>query len=77
MARLVGLTLVGITMLTGCSTSEWVHPNKPKGAFAMDYNTCENAAYQDPKQQGGMKMIIQQNVERCLIKEGWVLRETR
>lgn len=77
MTRLVTVAALELSMLIGCSTTEWVHPNKPKGAFAMDYNTCENAAYQDPKQQGGMKMIIQQNVERCLIREGWVLRETR
>jgi len=64
-------------LVAGCSTTEWVHPNKPKDAFAADYSQCENEAYQNPKLQGGMKMIHQQSVDRCLARIGWVLREKR
>ena len=64
-------------LIAGCATSEWVNPNKPKDAFAADYTECESQAYQNPKLQGGMKMILQQSIDRCLAKKGWVLREKR
>lgn len=64
-------------LMAGCATAEWVHPNKPKDAFAADYNQCENEAYQNPKLQGGMKMIVQKSIDRCIAKKGWVLREKR
>jgi hypothetical protein len=64
-----------VLMLAACGTTSWVHPNKPKEAFAQDYNACENQAMQDPKQQGGSKLLLQQAIERCLAKKGWVLPE--
>ena len=69
-----GLSLF-VLALTACSTTAWVHPNKPPEAFAQDYNACENQALQDPKQQGGSKLLLQQAIERCLGKKGWVLPE--
>ena len=66
-----------LLFLAGCETSEWVHATKPQENFASDWNACENQAYQDPKLQGGMKLHIQRHIERCLAKEGWVLREKR
>lgn len=61
---------VSVLLVTACSTAEWVHPNKPKDEFAQDYNRCENEAYQNPKAQGGMRLILQQSIERCLTKKG-------
>ena len=71
------VALVSVLLVTACSTAEWVHPNKPKDEFAQDYSRCENEAYQNPKAQGGMRLILQQSIERCLAKKGWVLREKR
>jgi hypothetical protein len=64
-------------LVAGCGTAEWVHPNKPKDEFGVDYSKCESDAYQNPKVQGGMKLILQQSIDRCLAKKGWVLREKR
>ena len=64
-------------LLAACGTAEWVHPNKPTDTFAQDYNQCETQSLQDPKVQGGMKLLLQQAIEKCLAKKGWVLREKR
>ena len=77
MIRGVMITLVGAMLLAACSTAEWVHPNKPQGAYALDYNRCEMAVTQDPKLQGGMKMMTQNAIEKCMLKEGWYLREAK
>lgn len=71
------LAPVAVLLVAGCGTAEWVHPNKPKDEFSHDYNKCETEAYENPKMQGGMKMILQQSIERCLAKKGWVLRQKR
>lgn len=62
-------------LLVSCSSTEWVHPTKPKEQFAQDYNRCETQAYQDPKMQAGMKLLLQENIEKCLRKNGWLLVE--
>ena len=75
------LTRVGVPvamlLLSACSTSEWVHPNKPKEEYAHDYNRCDTETMQNPRLQGGTKLVVQQAIERCLAKKGWVLREKR
>jgi len=77
----MGLRRIGVMVLimtvTGCSSVEWVHPNKPKSEFAQEYNKCENQSLQDPKLQSGSKLLLQQAVEKCLAKKGWILREKR
>ena len=75
--RSVLLAVVGGILLSACATSEWVHPNKPQGAYTGDYNRCEMAVYQDPKLQGGMKMQVQNAIEKCMIREGWYMREIK
>jgi len=72
--RLIMLSVV--LALAGCGSAEWVHPNKGQENFVTDYNACESAAYNDPKMQGGVKLQIQQYIDRCLAKKGWELRET-
>lgn len=68
--------VVGAALLIGCTSTEWVHPRKPKDAFVQDYNRCEATSMQDPKvQEGssqGSKFILQMAVERCLKKDGWL-----
>jgi hypothetical protein len=71
------LALVGGISMTACGMSEWVHPNKPQGAYTGDYNRCEMAVYQEPKLQGGMKMQVQDAIEKCMIREGWYVREAK
>ena len=61
--------------LGACGHSEWVHPTKPKGAFAQEYSRCESRVYQDPQMQTGMKMMLQEGIERCLHAQGWMLVE--
>jgi hypothetical protein len=66
---------IGIFMLAACSTSEWVHPNKPKDEFAQDYNRCEAEILRDPKLQQGIKILTLEATERCVQKKGWRLIE--
>ena len=66
---------VGILMLAGCSTSEWVHPNKPKDEFEQDYNKCQSDTLLDPKLQQGIRLLLLEATERCVQKKGWRLVE--
>lgn len=58
-----------------CGSSEWVHPTKPKDQFLQDWNACENRMLRDPKLQQGNKFLLNQATERCVMKDGWILRE--
>ncbi|HEU4685954.1 MAG TPA: hypothetical protein VFS39_15720 [Nitrospira sp.] len=62
-------------LFTGCSTTEWVHPNKSSEEYVTDYNKCENAALRDPKLQQGSQLLILNSTERCMQREGWRLVE--
>jgi hypothetical protein len=68
------LVVVGF-LLAACTSTEWVHPNKPSSEYTNDYNKCENAAVRDPKLQQGSQLLILQATERCLQKEGWRMVE--
>jgi hypothetical protein len=62
-------------LMAACGSVEWVHPNKPKDEFTVDYNKCHNESLQNPKNQQGNNYLVLQATERCLGKTGWVLRE--
>lgn len=62
-------------MLTACSSTEWVHPNKPSSEYVNDYNQCEKDAALDPKLMQGNKLLLMQSAERCVQKKGWRLVE--
>lgn len=62
-------------LLTVCSATEWVHPNKPADEFTSDYNRCQNAVTRDPKFQQGGQLLLLNATERCVRKEGWRLIE--
>ena len=64
-----------LTFLSGCSTSEWVHPSRPKDQFTQDYNKCQADTMRDPKLQQGIQLLIIQATERCVQKQGWRLVE--
>ena len=66
---------VGVVMLAGCSTTEWVHPNKQKDEFAQDYDQCQADTLRDPKLQQGIKILTLEATERCVQKKGWRLVE--
>ena len=68
------LIVVGL-LLTACSSTEWVHPNKPVDAFTTDYNKCQQDAARDPKLQQGSQLLLINATERCIQKEGWRLIE--
>ncbi len=69
------VSLLFLTLLPGCSTSEWVHPNGPKEQFTQDYNKCQADTMRDPKLQQGIQLLIIQATERCVQKQGWRLVE--
>jgi hypothetical protein len=68
------LVLTG-SMLTACSSTDWVHPNKDQSEFTADYNRCQNLVLRDPKLQQGNQLMILNATERCVQKEGWRLVE--
>jgi hypothetical protein len=72
--RLTGAALC-VIVSAGCSTSEWVHPNKPKDEFAQDYNKCQADTLRDPKLQQGIQLLLLEATERCVQKKGWRLVE--
>ena len=69
------LSLVFLSLSAGCSTSEWVHPSRPKDQFTQDYNKCQADTLRDPKLQQGIQLLIIQATERCVQKQGWRLVE--
>lgn len=76
MRKISSWTLVAVGfLLTSCSSTEWVHPNKPSSEYTSDYNKCEMNAMRDPKLQQGSRLLILQAIDRCLQKEGWRLIE--
>ena len=72
---ILGLVVVAYSLLSACSSTEWVHPNKPSSEFTQDYNRCENLVMRDPKLQQGSKLMAENATERCLQKDGWRLIE--
>ena len=68
------LVVVGF-LLTACSSTEWVHPNKPSSEYTNDYNKCGMAVSRDPKLQQGSQLLVINATERCIQKEGWRLIE--
>ncbi len=73
-SSLVVLALA-IGVVSGCGSTEWVHPNKPSSEFTTDYNRCENLVMRDPKLQQGSQLMVINATERCVQKEGWRLIE--
>ena len=61
--------------LTACTSTEWVHPNKPSSEYTNDDNKCETAAPRAPKLQQGTQFLLTNATERCIQKEGWRLIE--
>ena len=68
------LAIAGLT-LSACSSTEWVHPNKPSSEYLTDYNKCQTLVLRDPKLQQGSQMMVLNATERCVQKEGWRLVE--
>jgi hypothetical protein len=71
----LGIGVLLMVLEAGCGGAEWMHPTKPKEAFAVDYNKCQNDVLRDPKLQQGLQILILQATERCVQKMGWVLVE--
>jgi len=69
------LSLLTLGLLAGCSSTDWVHPNKPSSEFTADYNRCENLVMRDPKLQQGSQLMVLNATERCVQREGWRLIE--
>ncbi len=64
-------------VMAACSTTDWVNTQNPKANYTLDYNECESTAIQNPKSQVGNKLLVQREIDRCLMKKGWVQREQR
>ena len=69
------LLVVAVFMLSACSNTEWVHPNKPSSEYLTDYNKCQTMVLRDPKLQQGSQLMVLNATERCVQKEGWRLVE--
>lgn len=72
---ILGVLVTIWNLLSGCSSTEWVHPNKPSSEFTNDYNRCENMVMKDTKLQQGSRLMVLNATERCVQKEGWRLIE--
>lgn len=66
---------IAFSSLSGCSSTEWVHPTKPSSEFTNEYNRCQNLVLRDPKLQQGSNLMILNATERCVQREGWRLIE--
>jgi hypothetical protein len=73
--RLSPMLAIASLILSACSNTEWVHPNKPSSEYINDYNKCQNLALRDPKLQQGSQLMVLNATERCVQKEGWRLVE--
>ncbi len=71
----IGALLAATGLLSGCTSTDWVHPNKPSGEFTNDYNRCQTLVLRDPKLQQGSQLMLLNATERCLQREGWRLIE--
>jgi hypothetical protein len=69
------MLVVAVFMLSACSNTEWVHPNKPSSEYLNDYNKCQTMVLRDPKLQQGSQLMVLNATERCVQKEGWRLVE--
>ena len=75
MPALLGVVLAAVLSVVGCTSTEWVHPQKPSSEFTNDYNRCQNLVLRDPKLQQGSQLMILNATERCVQREGWRLIE--
>lgn len=73
--RTFPIVVIAGLLLSACSNTEWVHPNKPSSEYTNDYNKCQNLVLRDPKLQQGSQLMILNATERCVQKEGWRLVE--
>ncbi len=71
----VSVVLALALTMVGCSSTEWVHPQKPSSEFTNDYNRCQTLVLRDPKLQQGSQLMIINATERCIQREGWRLIE--
>jgi hypothetical protein len=80
----VGLlsTLLSLLTLTGCAalqefwdgsptSTEWVHPTKPKAEFSEEYYECRNDMMTDPKALGTGGFVPQDLAFKCMQQKGW------
>lgn len=70
------LLSLALVQLAACGSGSWVHPNKQPEEFATDYNACSQDVLKDPKLQMGNNYLVLQATERCVMKRGWMLRES-
>ena len=74
-ARII-VAFMGMIMLVGCGSTQWVHPRKPKEAFTQDHSDCETTAMASPKvqaaSQSGSKFMQEIEIEKCLARKGWL-----
>lgn len=64
-----------LLLLTACSSTEWVNVDDSKADFGTHYRKCEEEGQNNPKFQAGMKLVLQEHIDRCMKRLGWRLRE--
>ena len=64
--------------VTACSSTEWVHRDKPKSQLNNEYTSCEREVFRDfvKTPTGSFTPYVQaQRIDDCLKQRGWVQRE--
>ncbi|MBI3355664.1 MAG: hypothetical protein HY038_02610 [Nitrospirae bacterium] len=64
-----------LAFLMGCSSTEWVHPQKPSSEYGNEYSRCQGMVLGDPKLQQGDKLLVINATERCMRERGWRMIE--
>ena len=70
-ARVTGLTLLSLLVLTGCGKHYWGKAGASLEDFARDSGECarQNALYRDAAKEFGT--VLQDQYNECLRRRGW------
>jgi hypothetical protein len=69
-----------LLIVTSCSSTEWVHREKPKSQLNNEYTSCEREVFNDynANPTGQFTPYVQaQRIDACLKQRGWVQREVK
>jgi hypothetical protein len=53
------------------SSSEWVHPTKPKSDFTQEFTNCQNDIVKNPKSVYADRFVLQDLTFACMKQRGW------
>lgn len=67
------LAIIAILM-TGCTVTNWAHPNKTEAQFNADKYDCHQTAMQYAANLGfnGNPMIVSDQYHKCMVSNGYI-----